>query len=144
MKAGTQLQRSLTWSVAILAVFCLYLYFAYAPSRDLDRMPVERREEPDGLARVEILRQEGRTLQRDWVADSPGRIQIVDGQPVLGGQPVPLDLLRDTLDGMVRRRLLTAAIVVATKETPTHQVHAIVEECRKSRVRVVYIAYLES
>ncbi|MFO1451807.1 MAG: hypothetical protein U1F61_26830 [Opitutaceae bacterium] len=144
MKAGTQLQRSLAWSVAILGAFIMYLTFTYAPSGDFDRMPVESREEPDRLARVEILRQDGLTLQRDWVAGSPGRIQIVDDQPVLGGQPVALDLLRDTLDGMVRRRLLTAAIVVATSETPTHQVHAIVEECRKSRVRVVYIAYLES
>jgi hypothetical protein len=144
MKTGTPLQRSLMWSVAILAIFLLYLILADTPSNEWDRMPVERRDEPDGLARVEVLRQEGLTLQRNWVADSPGRIQIVDGVPVLGGQPVPLDVLRSTLDGMVQRRLLTAAIVVATPETPTHWVHAVVEECRKSRVSVVYIAYVES
>lgn len=97
------------------------------------------RKEP--LAPIELLRRPAPFSKSEWNIDKPGKITLEDGRVLVGGEPVPIELLRDYVDSLVTRGAIDAVVVMTSKDTPMSEVMPVVDECRLTKVRTVYIAH---
>ncbi len=83
-------------------------------------------------------------VQDRWRAKKAERFTLTRGEAFSGNTHVPREKIREFLDERVSRGEVEYVIVFATKGTRWGEIFPVLDECRKSRVRIVLLNQYES
>jgi len=99
------------------------------------------RNEGGGTAPVRIWEEVGPQAAAYWRQNLPSKIVMDSGKILVGGKPVPLELLRDYLDSMVSKGAIDYVVIFTSEELSFHDVYDVIDTCRKSQVSTVFISH---
>jgi hypothetical protein len=134
-------------AVAALAV-CLSLWRRGDLDEKLDRARftayAERTSANPGWAPVQPWWEAPPDVKDEWRAKKAARLSILQGEAFASGSHIPREEIRAFLDAKVASGEIDYVIVFPQKGARWGEIIAIVDECRRSHVRIVLLNQYES
>lgn len=103
-----------------------------------------RTEKASGLAPIQLWDEAPPEVKGAERAERTARLSLAGGQVFSGDAHIPTDKLREFLNTRVQQDNVLYVLVFAQKGTRWGEVFPVLDECRKSRVRLVLINTIES
>ena len=101
-------------------------------------------EERAGLAPLRFWTEAAPGEKGDWRIQNAARILLIRGQAFVGDVLIPREEIREYLNARVKQDQIEYVIVFPAKESKWGDLFPVLDECRKSRVRVVFLNRFES
>ena len=100
-------------------------------------------EEPSGRPAVHLWTGSLQSVMRGAYKDVTG-LAVVGGEAFTGDELIPREKIRERLDRMVSDKEIESVAVFPVKGSRWGDIFPVLDECRKSRVRFVFLAEYES
>jgi biopolymer transport protein ExbD len=99
-------------------------------------------DRPNGMARVQLWSGDAHWF-KNRTAKNRVRFVIARGQTFVGDEPIAREKIRTYLDQKVLDREATSVVIVPAKGSSWGEIFPVIDECRRSRVRVVLLMEYE-
>jgi hypothetical protein len=134
------------------AAFAAIVYFL-RPSKPTDSLLAERSAYTDystrsakeeGWAPVQLWWEAPPEMKGEWRARKAARFTLTGGEVFVGDSHIPREKIKAFLDQRVASGEIDYVVLFPTKGTRWSEVFPALDECRKSRVRIVLLNQYES
>jgi hypothetical protein len=96
-------------------------------------------ERANGLAPVQLWYEAPPGQKSDWRAKRSARFLLLLGQAYIGDVLLPREKIKAYLDAKVQSGEIDYVVVFPSQETKWNEIFPVIDECRKSRVRIVLL-----